>query len=72
MKIFINSIKVQKTKYDDCIHVFGKNEEIVKELKKICNEKGYINFYISKRKNPTEKESHTVYALTKDEDGNTN
>lgn len=48
MATYINSIKVKENKFG--MKVSGKLSDIVEELKKHTNEKGYINLEFFKRK----------------------
>lgn len=50
MATYINSIKVKENKFG--LKVSGKLSDIVEELKKHTNEKGYINLEFFKRKEP--------------------
>lgn len=68
MKKYINSIYIKENdKLKDSYSFSGKLDEIIKDLKDVVNEKGYINLSISKRKNPTKNQTHYIYKFYKDE-----
>lgn len=60
MTTYLNSLNGKQGKYG--IKISGKAEDVIAEIKKYANDKGYINLEIKERKEPG-RYGHTHYVV---------
>lgn len=72
MKTYINAVFINEVNNNGTqrLKFSGKLDEIIKELKSIETDKGYINLFIQKRQNPTEHSTHYLYNFKPDQNNN--